>query len=161
MLVSCGDQWHKINLHILCDVWYFIEMYRNAYSIQFHHVPDKKYWLSFEGPTVLPPPVRKKMGCPKSTRIRNLMDVRERTDTSKRKCSNYNELGHYKKKCPQILKSSNLMHQTRGNLQLCHYYIFFKILIFHLIIFLTKSYDIQVSLVEVSHDDKKKEIMYV
>ncbi|XP_078171452.1 uncharacterized protein LOC144565535 [Carex rostrata] len=107
MLACCSDQWHKTNFHTLCNDWYFTEMYRNAYSIQFHPVPDKRFWPSIEGPTVLPFALRKKKGRPKSTRIHNSMDVRETTVTTKRKCGHCKELGHNKKKCQQL-------HKTRG-----------------------------------------------
>jgi SWIM zinc finger len=127
MLASCGDKWHGTNFHTLCDNWYFSEVYRNAYSLQFHPVPDKRLWSSHEEPAILPPALRKKKGRPKSTRICNSMDARETISTTKRKCKQCNEVSHYKKKCPQLHKNPNRAHQVRGNL---YFFIFlFQILI--------------------------------
>jgi hypothetical protein len=89
---------------MLCDSSYSTEMYRNAYSILFHPVPNKRFWPRHAGPTLLPLALReKKRGRPKSTRICNSMDMRE-TSVVECKCPQCNELSHYNKMMSKVAK---------------------------------------------------------
>lgn len=81
------------------DRIYLVENLLNTYSFPFFPLGHKDYWPTVDTPLLIPNPalVRPK-GRPKSTRIRNEMDWRERNQAAR--CSLCHATGHNKKTCP-------------------------------------------------------------
>ncbi|XP_020111290.1 uncharacterized protein LOC109726214 [Ananas comosus] len=110
ILAVCSNSQLRIDYHSLCSHWYTVECYRQTYAPLFHPVPDRRYWPRPMGPPIVPPPVRRKKGRPRSTRIRNIMDA---TSGRRTKCSICKQHGHYRNTCPQNTESAQQGRRRR------------------------------------------------
>ncbi|XP_020090298.1 uncharacterized protein LOC109711573 [Ananas comosus] len=111
ILTVCSNSQLRIDYHSLCFHWYTVECYCQTYAPLFHPVSDRRYWPRPQGPPIVPPPVRRKKGRPRSTRIRNIMDE---TSGRRTKYSICKQGGHYRNTCPQ---NTEIAQQGRRHLE--------------------------------------------
>ena len=70
--------------HMRIDSWKFVEKYykmdayANNYTFEFNSIPHESYWSYLDFPILhLDPTSMRDNGCPRSSRIRNEMDLKE------------------------------------------------------------------------------------
>lgn len=90
----------KIDFYRYVDRCYTINEYHQSYAPMFQPIPHQDYWSQYEQGTIIIPDksrLRQK-GRPRSTRIRNDMDVRE--TGSRYRCGICHGEGHDRRTCP-------------------------------------------------------------
>ena len=81
-----------------CSMWFSVENYKASYAPSFHPIPDSRYWDAYHGPTILPPPTKRKTGRPRSTRIKGMMN--KMGGSKQNTCSKCGQKGHKRSTCP-------------------------------------------------------------
>ena len=109
MLAACKYAHHNFARYI--SHVYTLQQVFNVYEGLFGELKNEEYLPAYTGQILCPSLDMKRTskGRPKSSRIRNDMDIREQRDRTK-KCSYCQTLGHTKKMCPNITGLSTSRH---------------------------------------------------
>lgn len=98
------------HIHVDCmlyiDSVYRLETINNVYRHEFQPIGNEGYWPEYNGPQLCPNPEMRRdpKGRPKSSRIRNEMDLRERGQP--KRCGLCRNEGHNRKNCPYQVGTS-------------------------------------------------------
>ena len=94
-----------IDFKIYIDRCYTLHDYHQTYVPQFQPIPHEEYWPQQNEHGIIIPDANRlrQKGRPRSTRIRNDMDIREAGN--KRKCTICKEEGHDRQSCPRLLQA--------------------------------------------------------
>ncbi|XP_071939015.1 uncharacterized protein [Coffea arabica] len=102
---ALGIIYKREKLESYCEHWFSRDKYLKTYSSMIHPIPDEKMWppMPYVTPvTVLPPPLRRAPGRPK-TKMRREHDEGQSASQPKRhcyiKCGNCGSFGHNKRSC--------------------------------------------------------------
>ncbi|CAK8531310.1 unnamed protein product [Lathyrus sativus] len=104
VIVACSSIRKDHNMHIP-DVFKVLSVFK-VYSESFLGLPHHQNWPTYEGFTLCYDETmrRNKKGCPNSTRTKIEMDDLEK---EKRRCGISREIGHMRRKCPNVVGPSN------------------------------------------------------
>ena len=99
VLAACASR--KIDALQFVDEFYSMQNYMKSWAPTFHAIPDKFYWPTYNGPTLIPDENMRRniKGRPKSTHIHNEMDARD-GGHKPLACGLCGNTGHNRRSCP-------------------------------------------------------------